>query len=197
MCFLCATKTLGSQAEGGSQSSPNAPLAGDGLQRSLVPRSRFQLHLKRSVRCQKAQGKQAMPLENEEGRAMGECNVHLRPCAALKEAIPCPSKQTQRSLCMIGRHGKRDIWPSSMMTFATDDVFHDAAGGVGRGRARPSDRTAWPALHVLLAPVCAGEDMVTVRGTTHGAHRGDSEMVWHRLGGVRKASQQLPRRGSW
>ena len=83
------------------------------------------------------------------------------------------------------------------MAFATDNVFHDAAGGVGRSRERPSYRTALPDLHVLLEPVFAGEDTVTVRWTAHGAHRGDSEMVWHRLGGVRKASQQLPRRGSW
>lgn len=82
-----------------------------------------------------------------------------------------------------------------MMTFATDDVFHDAAGGVGRGRERPSYRTALPDLHVLLEPVFAGEDTVTVRWTAHGAHRGNSEMVWHRLGGVRKESQQIPPTG--
>jgi hypothetical protein len=82
-----------------------------------------------------------------------------------------------------------------MMTFATDDVFHDAAGGVGRGPEPPSYRTALPALHVLLEPVCAGEDTVTVHWTAHGTHRGDSEMVWHRLGGVRQASQQSPPTG--
>jgi hypothetical protein len=42
-----------------------------------------------------------------------------------------------------------------MMTFATDDVFHDAAGGVGRGRELPSYGTALPDLHVLLEPVFA------------------------------------------
>jgi len=96
---------------------------------------------------------------------------------------------------MIGRHGKRETGPSPMMTFATDDVFHDAAGGVGRGRERPRYHTALPDLHVLLEPVFAGEDMVTVRWTAHGAHRGDSAMVWHRLGRVRKASQQIPSTG--
>jgi hypothetical protein len=64
-----------------------------------------------------------------------------------------------------------------MTTCATDDVFHDAAGGVGRGRECPSYRTALPDLLVLLVPVCAGEDTVTVRWTTHRAYRGDSEMV--------------------
>jgi hypothetical protein len=136
-----------------------------------------------------------MPLENGEGRAMGECNVNLRPCEALKEAIPYPSKQTKRSLCVSGRHGKRKTWLSLMMIVATDDVFHDAAGGVGRGRERPSYHTALPDLHVLLEPVFAGEDTVTVRWTAHGAHRGDSEMVWHRLGGVRQESQQIPPTG--
>ena len=82
-----------------------------------------------------------------------------------------------------------------MLTFAIDAVFHDAAGGVGRSRERPNCCTALPDLHVLLEPVCAGEDTVTVRWTAHGAHRGDSEMVWHRLGGVRKASQQIPSTG--
>jgi hypothetical protein len=36
---------------------------------------------------------------------------------------------------------KTGNWPSSMMTFATDDVFHDAAGGVGHGCERPNYRT--------------------------------------------------------
>ena len=162
--------------------------APDRLQPLLVPRFGFRQQVSASVRCQKVQGKQAMPLENGEGRAMGECNVNLRPCEALKEAILCPSKQTTRSLYMLGRHGKRDTWPSAMMTFATDDVFDDAAGGAGRGRERPSYRTALPDLHVLLAPVFAGEDTVTVSRTAHETHRGDSEIVWHRLGGVRKAS---------
>jgi hypothetical protein len=84
-----------------------------------------------------------------------------------------------------------------MMTVATDDVFPDAAGGVGRGRERPRSRTALPELHVLLEPVCAGKDMVTVRWTAHGAHRGDSEMVWHRLGECGKHRSRFPRRGSW
>jgi hypothetical protein len=34
------------------RSGAEQPLAGDGLQRPLVPRSRFQPHLKRSVRPQ-------------------------------------------------------------------------------------------------------------------------------------------------
>jgi hypothetical protein len=83
---------------------------------------------------------------------MGECNVNLRLCEALKEAIPCPSKQTKRSLCALGRHGKREPWPSLMMTYATDDVSHDAARGVGHGRERPSYRTTLPELHALLEP---------------------------------------------
>ena len=49
------------------------------------------------------------------------------------------------------------------MTFATDEVFHDAAGGVGRSRERPSYRTALPALHRLSELVFAGGDTVTVR----------------------------------
>jgi hypothetical protein len=78
-----------------------------------------------------------------------------------------------------------------MMTFATDDVFHDAAGGVGRGREHLSDRTAWPALHVLLAPVCAGKDTVT--GHTAGTARGCG-IVWGECG---KHRSRFPRRGSW
>ena len=65
-----------------------------------------------------------------------------------------------------------------MMTFAIDGVFYDA-GGVGRSRERPSYRTALPDLPVLWEPVCAGEDTVTGHWTAHGAHRGNSEMVWH------------------
>jgi predicted ester cyclase len=84
--------------------------------------------------------------------------------------------------------------------FATDYVFHDAAGGVGRGRERPkrgimSYRTAFPDLHFLWEPVFAGEDKVTVRWTAYGTHSGDIEMVLHLFGGVRKESQKIPPTG--
>jgi hypothetical protein len=54
--------------------------------------------------------------------------------------------------------------------------------GWRRGRELPSYGTAWPDLHMLLEPVCASENTVTVRWTAHRTHRGDSAMVWHRLG---------------
>jgi hypothetical protein len=83
------------------------------------------------------------------------------------------------------------------MTFATDDVFRDATRGMGCGRERPCSRTVLLALHVLWEPVFTGEDMVTVRWTAYGAHRGDSETVWHRLGECGKHRSRFPRRGSW
>jgi hypothetical protein len=56
--------------------------------------------------------------------------------------------------------------------------------GWGRSRERPSYGTALPAPHVLLEPVWASEDTGTGRWTAHGTHRGDSAMVWQRLGRV-------------
>ena len=107
-------------------------------------------------------------------------------------------EQTTRSLCMMRRHGKREAWPSSMMTCATDDVFHDAAGGVGHGRERPSYRPAWPDLHVLLAPVFAGKDrhgdsaLDRPRDTPSG-QREDAAS----FGGCGKHCSSFPQRGSW
>jgi SnoaL-like polyketide cyclase len=92
-----------------------------------------------------------------------------------------------------------EAWNTGNLAIIDDDFCHRrfpcCRRRVGRGRERPSYRTALPDLHVLLEPVFAGKDTVTVRWTAHEAHRGNSELVWHHLGGVRKASQQLPPTG--
>jgi hypothetical protein len=76
-----------------------------------------------------------------------------------------------------------------MRTCATNDVFQEAAGGVGRGRARPSYGTAVPDLPGLSEPVCASEDTVTGRWTAHGTQRGDRARVGHRVGRVGSSSE--------
>ena len=73
--------------------------------------------------------------------------------------VPPGADPARCPLYVIGRHGTRETWPSSLMTFVTDDVFHDAATAAWgawervasrRGAQLPSTFSAVRAAHCRL-----------------------------------------------